>query len=122
MISGLFKIDGSLTKLTISISYDPLSTAEERRERAKSSLALQTGISGKEVIDKYLNGRRTLSDNRLATLIISNTASEFSNGTDSAQDYYFNFFTTHFVGDGMALHTTANEFFLLQSSENDSIG
>jgi fucose permease len=75
-------------------------------------------------ISAYLNGSRTLSDQRLAYLVISTPESTFvSLDAANEQDYDFFLFSTHFLGDGMALHATANEFFtLLAESESGGAG
>lgn len=41
---------------------------------------------------------------------------------DAEQEYDFFLFCTHFIGDGMALHSTANEFFTLLSGVPTSEG
>ncbi len=65
--------------------------------------------AGDDVISTYLNGPRTLSNDRLAMLIV--TAPEHSEG-----DYEMMLCTTHFLGDGMALHTFMNELYTLIGS------
>ncbi|KAJ7225260.1 hypothetical protein GGX14DRAFT_386181 [Mycena pura] len=93
----------------------------------------------KELIDSYLNGPRTLSNERLSYLIVSQqpTAGE-SQTTETADPVPQNFAlllcATHFIGgfieiytktiltdarlgDGMALHQLANDFFNLLGSE-----
>lgn len=74
------------------------------------------------VVDSYLNGPRLLSDDRLSTLIISTPAPTFASlvGDDLEQQYHFTLATTHFLGDGMALHLTGNEFFLLLAGSPSS--
>lgn len=72
------------------------------------------------ILDTYLNGPRTLSDDILSFLLVSTPSSTFQRGDDE-QEYDFHLFSTHFLGDGMALHTTANEFFTLLSSSGDNI-
>ncbi|GAA5859673.1 hypothetical protein JCM8547_006187 [Rhodosporidiobolus lusitaniae] len=96
----------------IRFRYEPPKTAAEARIKASSLLDLRTNQDGKVLLDAYLNGPRTLSDDRLAYLVISTPESTFSS-RDDEQEYDFFLFSTHFLGDGMALHTTANEFFTL---------
>lgn len=86
-----------------------------------------------QVRGDVLNGKRILSDDRLACLIISSPLSHGElaqraglassqhqdDGTtehDHLAEFDYWLLTTHFLGDGMALHTTANEFFKLVAS------
>ena len=68
------------------------------------------------IIDSYLNGPRTISNDRLAYLIVGNAEesrsalSDIANGTFN---YDLLIAAAHFTGDGMALHTFANDFFNL---------
>lgn len=75
-----------------------------------------------------MNGPRTLSDDKLSQLTISAPEEQydFSGGAggDTRRDFDFFLFSTHFLGDGMALHSTAHEFFSLLSQgglDNGSI-
>ncbi|GAA5894333.1 hypothetical protein JCM5296_005141 [Sporobolomyces johnsonii] len=108
--------------------YDAPKDNSEAREKASSLLELKTSQNGKEYLDAYLNGPRTLSDERLAYLVLSTPEPTFSSASDEMQEYDFFLLSTHFLGDGMALHTTANEFFSLlaekeesQSASNDTL-
>lgn len=65
------------------------------------------------MIDSYLNGPRTLSNNRLSYLILSE--GEKSDG--SLANYELMVCAAHFLGDGMALHQFANDFLNLLGSE-----
>jgi hypothetical protein len=70
-----------------------------------------------ELIDSYLNGPRTLSDDRLSYLILSQTE---ASDTELPRHELL-ICATHFLGDGMALHQFANDFFsLLGSAKTDS--
>ena len=81
-----------------------------------------------ELLDSYLNGPRTLSSTRLSYLIVSQpepeeTTENGSNSSDASQtdadsEYNLLLCATHFLGDGMALHTCANELFSLLSSSD----
>jgi len=94
-----------------------------------------------ELIDSYLNGPRTLSNTRLSHLVISQasprsptltpprTPSPDSEVTESPRisdeepkdeevsDFELLICAMHFLGDGMALHAFANDFFGLLGSE-----
>lgn len=81
------------------------------------------------MVNSYLNGPRYLSDDKLSSLIISTDESSFAAtspthdeaGEEIKQSYHFMLVTTHFLGDGMALHLTANEFFLLLAGKTPTI-
>ncbi|KAL1948828.1 hypothetical protein VTO73DRAFT_10634 [Trametes versicolor] len=91
-----------------------------------------------ELIDAHLNGPRTLSDSRLSYLIISEppyspnlmptpprtpspthhvledeSVPRDENALEPWREFEFLLCTTHFVGDGMALHQFGNDFFAL---------
>ena len=70
------------------------------------------------LIDAYLNGARTLSNDRLSYLIISFDCANTNIPTDHSlvKNYDFMICATHFLGDGMALHQFANDFFVLLGS------
>lgn len=72
------------------------------------------------LIDAYLNGPRTLSNDRLSYLIISSDYANTSIPTDHSQESVKNYdlmiCATHFLGDGMALHQFAHDFFVLLGS------
>jgi hypothetical protein len=60
-----------------------------------------------------LNGSRTLSNERLSYLVVSTVqnTSDASESADAKHNYDFLICATHFLGDGMALHQSANDFF-----------
>jgi hypothetical protein len=71
------------------------------------------------LIDSYLNGQRTLSNDRLSFLIVSSLQPfPLPNGTETENSQEFDLLicAAHFIGDGMALHTFANQFFGLLGS------
>ena len=67
-----------------------------------------------DIIDSYLNGPRTLSNDRLAMLVIADRGSV----QDEKHTFEVMLLATHFLGDGMALHTFMNEFYTLLSSSS----
>ncbi|KAI0830500.1 hypothetical protein BC628DRAFT_1407988 [Trametes gibbosa] len=99
-----------------------------------------------ELIDTYLNGARTLSNSRLSYLIVSepanspvlmptpprtpspttaqseaDPASEDESEIESKREYELLICAMHFLGDGMALHQFANDFFgLLGGAKSDA--
>ncbi|KAI5478834.1 hypothetical protein MNV49_004566 [Pseudohyphozyma bogoriensis] len=100
--------------------YHPPKSEGAKRRSASELMEMRTDTNAKELLDNYLNGPRTLSDSQLSRLIISTPASSFTDSSDD-QEFDFFLFTTHFLGDGMALHTSANEFFTLLSGDGDNI-
>jgi hypothetical protein len=74
----------------------------------------------KMVSAKRLNGPRTLSSERLSYLVVSNSELQASPGADQNADFMI--CATHFLGDGMALHQFANDFFTLLGSALDQVG
>ena len=76
-----------------------------------------------ELIDAYLNGPRTLSNDRLSFLIVGSECANATIPTDqtleSVKNYDLMICATHFLGDGMALHQFANDFFVLLGSSMD---
>ncbi|BGO92798.1 hypothetical protein NBRC10512_007917 [Rhodotorula toruloides] len=106
----------------IRFCYDRPATPIEAREKARSLMEIRVGEYAQGQISTHLNGSRTLSDQRLAYLVISTPESTFTSPDPSAeQEYDFFLFSTHFLGDGMALHATANEFFTLLA-EGSAVG
>ncbi|KAJ7631066.1 hypothetical protein FB45DRAFT_747482 [Roridomyces roridus] len=78
----------------------------EALESADASLEYRSQTKD-DLIDTYLNGPRTLANERLSYLIISQV---------EEQEFDFLLCATHFLGDGMALHQFANDFFSLLAS------
>ena len=99
--------------------YKPYTNFKSARLEAAENLSTRYNTSKDAVLNEYLNGSRTLNDDKLAALIISSPEPEVDISTLSLQEgqaeqlqrYDFFILATHFLGDGMALHSTANEFF-----------
>ncbi|KAJ4485801.1 hypothetical protein J3R30DRAFT_3282574 [Lentinula aciculospora] len=108
---------------------NPYASPEAVLQSADENLIYRQETKG-ELIDSYLNGPRTLSAQRLSCVIISQELGQFSPGHSRPNrsamraedwfDYDFLLCTTHFIGDGMALHQCANDFFTLLSSKTSS--
>ena len=83
-----------------------------------------------DLIEAYLNGPRTLSNERLSYLVVSRTPAKLPTPPstprtsevlpvwaperltdDKAVDYELFICAAHSIGDGMALHQFANDFF-----------
>lgn len=78
------------------------------------------GGGGADLIRAYLNGPRQLSASLLSKLVFSLSPSQPSSaaaapdqGEKKEEAWDVLFATTHFVGDGMALHAFMNEFYTL---------
>ncbi|KAK0465568.1 uncharacterized protein EV420DRAFT_1514945 [Desarmillaria tabescens] len=112
----------------------PLASVDEALLDADRNLESRSAVKD-ELIDSYLNGPRTLSTDRLSYLIISSVDEGSSlpsppstpiPSTTAPRDanpgvnHDILICATHFLGDGMALHQFANDFFgLLGSSKNE---
>jgi len=68
-----------------------------------------------DLISTYLNGPRTLSTSQLSALVVSSEPTLHADG----EEWNVMFCATHFIGDGMALHQTANDFFRLLAGAAD---
>ncbi|CDO72966.1 hypothetical protein BN946_scf185007.g20 [Trametes cinnabarina] len=118
----------------VRFNYIAPSSAEDAYEEADANLEYRTQTKD-ELIDGYLNGPRTLSNDRLSYLILSEPsmssvlmpspprtpspiAVHFETDRTSEEDiieeqheYELLMCAMHFLGDGMALHQFANDFF-----------
>jgi hypothetical protein len=87
-----------------------------------------------ELLNRYLNGKRILGSDHLSHLFFSSRFSKTSltaslehlranleedsiRDTEEPTKYDILIATTHYIGDGMALHNFATEFFTLLSSQ-----
>ncbi|THH04131.1 hypothetical protein EW146_g10256, partial [Bondarzewia mesenterica] len=114
--------------------FTPPNSPEVALQEADAQLQYRVQ-SKDELIDSYLNGPRTLSNDRLSYLIISRPSSSHDaslltppqtpvlakatlSGAQGEQTYDYEWLmcAAHFIGDGMALHTFANDFFGLLGS------
>ncbi|KAG8931902.1 hypothetical protein FRC01_000591, partial [Tulasnella sp. 417] len=94
----------------VKFSYTAPSSPAEALTKASALLHLRKDLSKDELIHQYLNGDRILGDDKLSCLILSEKASP-ANQDEAGYDILF--CAVHFLGDGMALHRFANEFFTL---------
>ncbi|KAK0481727.1 hypothetical protein IW261DRAFT_1550776 [Armillaria novae-zelandiae] len=117
----------------IRFVYIAPASVEEALNDADRNLETRSAVKD-ELIDPYLNGPRTLSADRLSFLIISSVDEGSSlpsppstpipsttapHGTNASVNYDILICATHFLGDGMALHQFANDFFSLLGSSKD---
>ncbi|KAG6334541.1 hypothetical protein ID866_4557 [Astraeus odoratus] len=106
--------------------YAPPSSPQDALANADRNLEYKS-VTKDELIDAYLNGERTLSDERLSYLVVSTGTAplptppltprqaEATPVLSTSHDLLI--CATHFLGDGMALHQFANDFFSLLASE-----
>ncbi|KAK7058449.1 hypothetical protein VNI00_002083 [Paramarasmius palmivorus] len=108
-------------------NYDDIKfvSVEVALQRANDNLAYRLS-SKDELLDSYLNGPRTLSNERLSFLVVSQDPAHEGGSNEGLQDnrstngnYDILICATHFLGDGMALHTFANDFFNLLCNNNE---
>ncbi|OSD03262.1 hypothetical protein PYCCODRAFT_1434677 [Trametes coccinea BRFM310] len=127
----------------VRFTYLAPTSAREAYDDADANLEYRIQTKD-ELIDTYLNGPRTLSNDRLSYLILSEpstspglmptpprtpspTAAFFEtdaaseeNVAEQKRDYELLICAMHFLGDGMALHQFANDFFgLLGGPKSD---
>jgi len=95
----------------VSFVYTPPRSPEDAITQADENLEYNSATKD-ELIDSYLNGPRTLSNDRLSYLIVSTPEAP---DTPSPNHEFF-ICAAHFLGDGMALHQFANDFFTLLGS------
>ncbi|KAH7886096.1 hypothetical protein F5I97DRAFT_1877637 [Phlebopus sp. FC_14] len=107
--------------------YTPPQSPEEALLDADKNLEYKS-CSKDQLIDDYLNGDRTLSNERLSYLIVSCgdpsslpspplTPRETQTKAEVTYTHDILVCAVHFLGDGMALHQFANDFFQLIGSD-----
>ena len=90
----------------------PSSTLTALAQAEDRMVYLDEDASDLDIIDMYLNGPRSLSNERLAMLVVANK------GQNQCEVMLC---ATHFLGDGMALHTFMNEFYTLLGSSTTTV-
>ncbi|KIK55429.1 hypothetical protein GYMLUDRAFT_175669 [Collybiopsis luxurians FD-317 M1] len=102
----------------ITRSRHPLLMSKVRKRQRSTPASINGQLS--ELISNYLNGPRTLSDERMSYLVIS--TSSLSTETDDADegDYDLLMCAPHFIGDGASLHQCTHEFITLLASAQSS--
>jgi hypothetical protein len=86
-------------------------------KRADGPVPDSSAFNFTALIDSYLNGPRTLSSSHLSHLFISKQRREVEGVVATHEEVDVLLATTHFVGDGIALHSFANEFYGLLGGE-----
>jgi hypothetical protein len=100
---------------SVSFVHTPHSSLASAIEHASDRFRISRAGNG--MISTYLNGPRILDNTRLSCLFLG-TPSPFSPPSspckeDNKAQYELMLCATHFLGDGMALHTFMNEFYTL---------
>ncbi|KAJ6604797.1 hypothetical protein DFH09DRAFT_322316 [Mycena vulgaris] len=99
----------------IRFVYSAPESVMDALESADANLEYRSQ-SKDEMIDTYLNGPRTLSNERLSHLVVAHQE-PIEASTLELQNFDLLICATHFLGDGMALHQFANDFFALLASD-----
>jgi hypothetical protein len=97
----------------VDFVHRPPTTVEAALAQAESRFSYATS-SSEDILDNYLNGPRTLSNQNLGYLFIRSP--DHGEG-----EYEIMLCATHFLGDGMALHTFMNEFYTLLGSAKSTL-
>ncbi|KIJ66266.1 hypothetical protein HYDPIDRAFT_109260 [Hydnomerulius pinastri MD-312] len=115
----------------VRFRYAPPQSPEDVLLDADKNLEYRSA-SKDELIDTYLNGERTLSNERLSYLIVSQggssslpspplTPRQTTRTMEETSEPIYNhdmlICAAHFLGDGMALHQFANDFFRILGGE-----
>lgn len=131
----------------VRFAYTAPSSVEEALVQAGATLELREDEGKDMLLERYLNGPRTLSNDKLAYLVLSTHSSSKSappptpmatpNPADGAaafadelsvsepedmREFDLLICAAHFLGDGMALHRFANEFFTLLAGTDEATG
>ncbi|KAJ4477533.1 hypothetical protein J3R30DRAFT_229929 [Lentinula aciculospora] len=84
-------------------------------KEATESLVFNS-LSKDELISNYLNGPRTLSDERMSYLVVSTSAHPEPPTPDDEGKYDLLMCAPHFIGDGASLHQCTHELMTLLAS------
>ena len=111
--------------------YTPPLSPQDALKDARDSLEFNQSAKD-ALIDSYLNGPRTLSNDRLSYLFLSSAetmpltppatpvpSSPHRVVVDQVSEFDLLICAAHFLGDGMALHTFANDLFTLLAGDAD---
>ncbi len=113
----------------VSFVYIPPTTIAASLQIANDHLSYTATSGDANLIATYLIGDRTLSSSRLAMLFVDaplrlTAPSPPHCGEELKSDYLAKYevmlCTTHYLGDGMALHTFMNEFYTLLGSDKST--
>lgn len=97
----------------VSFVYpQPATTSSALNAGDERFVFLDETHSSTDIIDTYLNGSRSLSNDRLAMLVVAHKGGD---------KYEVMLCATHFLGDGMALHTFMNEFYTALGDATNTI-
>lgn len=137
LVWGILRVRHPLLACTVTMHsyedvrfvYTPPLTFQDVLTDADRNLEYKS-VTKDQLIDDYLNGKRTLSNQRLSYLVVSNGAtglptppltpqlhSPAEETSVSNPNYDLLICAAHFLGDGMALHQFANDFFSLLAAD-----
>ncbi|KAJ3995576.1 hypothetical protein F5050DRAFT_1573289 [Lentinula boryana] len=94
---------------------EPFSPPKNKVKESKESLIFNN-LSKDELISNYLNGPRTLSDERMSYLVISTPSHPEPSTDDDEGKYDLLMCAPHFIGDGASLHQCTHELLALLAS------
>lgn len=98
-------------------------SVEDALKDARDAVIVRPACTEEDLLDLYLNGPRTLSNDLLSALIIAGPPAETpipeTSSVPESSDFNIMLCATHFIGDGHALHSTATELFTLLGSRHD---
>ncbi|KAJ3785522.1 hypothetical protein GGU10DRAFT_312740 [Lentinula aff. detonsa] len=95
--------------------YFWFSPPKNKLKESKESLIFNN-LSKDELISNYLNGPRTLSDERMSYLVISTPSHPEPSTDDDEGKYDLLMCAPHFIGDGASLHQCTHELLALLAS------
>ena len=139
-------------RLTCILRYQPATSAGDAVKSADANLEYRTQTRDREsifiqafpflwpqslkrnseLIQSYLNGPRTLSNERISYLILStsnaiptppispNPSASSLDNDQPESDFDLLICAAHFIGDGMALHQFAHDFFTLLGGQSSA--
>ncbi|KAG9019428.1 hypothetical protein FRB90_002580 [Tulasnella sp. 427] len=101
-----FETDYSAAKLFFAAPNSPTDVLR----KAASLVTFETDASMEELADRYLNGKRLLSETQLTRCIFS----QFTSSPEQKDGEFVMFLAaTHFVSDSVGFHRMYNEFFTI---------
>ncbi|KAJ3733128.1 hypothetical protein DFJ43DRAFT_1138159 [Lentinula guzmanii] len=101
--------------------YFWFSPPKNKLKESKESLIFNN-LSKDELITNYLNGSRTLSDERMSYLVISTPSHPEPSTDDDEGNYDLLMCAPHFIGDGASLHQCTHELLALLASPQTTHG
>ncbi|KAE9398879.1 hypothetical protein BT96DRAFT_920492, partial [Gymnopus androsaceus JB14] len=98
--------------------FTPSKDVQHVLEEAKDSLTFNS-LEKDELISNYLNGSRTLSDEKMSYMVIS-TPSTSNSSPQELKTYNLLLCAPHYIGDGSSLHQCVHDLFELLVGERET--